>query len=373
MIGRLPFGLVCDDRVFSHDIGLTQRALRDGTPLDDGIEPHASVRITRRILALLTASGFAAACTMLPAREASPADLEAFHTRDYVAAVRRMSLDGGGQAGEAAPVGAGSFLAASVAAGGCLAAIEAVLAGRVSAAYVLARPPGHHALAGSGMGYCLFNNVVLAARRAQDLGAKRVMIVDWDVHHGNGTQGAFYDDPSVLFLSLHQDNWYPLDMGLLAQQGAGAGLGTTINVPLPAGTGDRGYAEAWSLIVVPAAQRFGPDVILISAGQDPAMFDPLGRMMLTMQGFRSLGRAARALADELCGGRLLLVQEGGYSAAYTPFATLGALEGASGLLTGVPDPYEGTSELWRAQAIWTDETRQAVRYAAEARTEVPRA
>src|SRR6185437_437120 len=217
-----------------------------------------------------------------------------------------------------------------------------------------------HAVASMGMGYCLLNNVAIEILHARQRGVPRVLILDRDVHHGNGTQAAFYDDPSLLFISLHQEDWYAIGMGGLDQRGAGAGIGATVNVPLPAGTGDRGYAAVMDRIVAPVARRLQPDLIVVSAGQDASMMDPLGRMLVSMAGFRAMGRRVRALADELCGGRLLLVQEGGYSEVYTPFSTLGALEGASGLITGTADPYLDQSELARAEVVFTHDTEQAI-------------
>jgi acetoin utilization deacetylase AcuC-like enzyme len=149
-------------------------------------------------------------------------------------------------------------------------------------------------------------------------------------------------------------------MGTLEQRGEGEGYGATINIPLPAGTGDRGYLEAMERVVDPAARHFRPELIIVSAGQDASMFDPLGRMLVTMAGFRVLGQRVRALADELCGGRLLVVQEGGYSEAYTPFCTLGALEGITGISTPVPDPYVASSELARARDVYTRDTAAAL-------------
>ena len=161
--------------------------------------------------------------------------------------------------------------------------------------------------------------------------AARVAILDWDVHHGNGTQAIFWEDPSVLFASIHQDGLYPAGSGPLTDRGAGAGEGTTLNVPLPAGCGDDAYLEAVERIVLPAIRSFGPDLILVSAGQDPAVNDPLGRMSVTTEGFRAMAAAVRACAHEVCDGRLAGFQEGGYSLAHMPFCTLAAVEGLLGL------------------------------------------
>ncbi len=365
MTSPYPFGLVYDERFLLHDTGMIRAVLPDGTILD-AVDHPSSARIIRRIHTLLTGSGLAQRLVPLAAREATIEEVAACHTRDYIARLQALSAAGEGEAGESAPVGPGSFQAALLAAGGSIEAVAAVLSGAVKGAYVLARPPGHHAVATMGMGYCLLSNVAIAALHARRHGVERIMILDWDVHHGNGTQEAFYADRSVLFLSLHQEDWYPLGMGMLEQMGTERGSGYTVNVPLPPGTGDRGYLAAFDRLVEPVARRFQPDLLMISAGQDASMFDPLGRMLVTMQGYRRLGERARALADDLCDGRMVVVQEGGYSEAYTPFCTLAALQGLAGIETAVPDPYAGTSELVRAQNILTRDTMAALDAACEA-------
>ena len=359
MNGSQSFGLAYDERMLQHDTGFVQQMLDDGTPFE-GVEHSSSSRIIGRTHALLVASGFAAECSQITVHEAAEHDIALYHSREYIASVRRLSETGGGSAGEAAPVSTGSYQAALLACGSAISAVDAVIDGDVRAAYALGRPPGHHALTDSGMGYCLFNNVVIAARHAQRRGLTRIMIVDWDVHHGNGTQAAFYDDPSVLFLSVHQDNWYPADMGALDQIGTGRGAGATMNVPLPAGTGDVGYIAVLDRIVAPVARHFKPEILLVSAGQDASMFDPLGRMQVTMAGFNALGQRARAIADEVCGGRLVLVQEGGYSLSYSPFCALATVCGAAGSTRTVPDPHLGASELAQSQSVYSRDTEQAV-------------
>jgi len=180
------------------------------------------------------------------------------------------------------------------------------------------------------MGFCLFNNVAIAARYAQDRGAERVAIIDWDVHHGNGTETIFWDDPSVLFVSLHQDDLYPIGRGRSSDRGEGEGEGTTLNVPLPPGTGDEGYGYAWEELVEPAVRAFDPDLIFVSAGQDPAASDPLGRMCVTTEGFREMTQRAMRLAEDLTYGRLVVALEGGYSLDHIPFCNLAILEALCG-------------------------------------------
>jgi acetoin utilization deacetylase AcuC-like enzyme len=353
------FGYVFDEQMLAHETGMVSVKLPDGRQLELG--PHPSgTPLTAGIHRLLAESGFVGRCTRIAARTASLDELLAVHAAPYVERVQRMSEAGGGNAGDVAPVGPASYAAARHAAGSTIAAVEAVLDGTVHGAYVLTRPPGHHALPDRGMGYCLFNNVAMGVRAAQRHGCRRVMVLDWDVHHGNGTQGVFEEDADVLFVSLHQEDWYPRDSGRLEDNGTGAGLGTTVNVPLPPGTGDRGYLTAFETIVAPVARRFRPDLLLISAGQDPAMLDPLGRMLVSAAGFLALGAHAARLAAELCAGRVVAVQEGGYSLYYTPVCTLKMLEGLTGLVTGVEDPYRLSTEQRRAESVLSAETQLAL-------------
>ncbi len=165
-------------------------------------------------------------------------------------------------------------------------------------------------------------------------------IVDWDVHHGNGTQQAFYDDPSVLFVSLHEAANFPVDGGEARETGGGAGAGYNANVPLPSGTGDAGYRHAFDELVLPLVEAFAPQLILVSAGQDANAFDPLGRMRVQRDGFRHMARALRQAAGGACGGRIVMLQEGGYSLPYLPIATLGVLEGLVGWNAPFDDPHQ---------------------------------
>ena len=360
-------GFVFDERYLGHDAGIEATVMmRDGsfTLLP---EPHPSaLYITRRIKEFLDGAGLTARMQSIAARAATEDELAVYHTHGYIEGVRALT-DGGPQKGGwgevefDTPLSAGSFEAALFAAGGAINAVDAVLRGVVHNAYALLRPPGHHAMSNRAMGFCIFNNAVVAAHYARRIyGLERILIVDWDVHHGNGTQDAFYRDPGVLFLSLHQHNWYPRLSGELEQVGSGNGVGYTINIPLPPGTGDRGYRAAFEQLVIPIGLHYKPQLILISAGQDASWLDPLAQQMMSMDGFRQISTGMRDLAEEICEGKLVLLQEGGYSAAYVPYCTAAVLEPVLRTDLGIVDLYDGSSELERSQTIFSRETQDAL-------------
>jgi len=245
-----------------------------------------------------------------------PVDLDLLarvHRQSYIAALKGFAESGGGHIDADTYVAPRSYDAALLAAGGAVELVRAVLAGRARNGIALVRPPGHHATRARGMGFCLLNNVAVAAMAAlMESGVSRVLIVDWDVHHGNGTQDIFYDSPQVLFFSTHQFPYYP-GSGDLREVGAGAGKGYTINVPLPAGVGDRGFARIYGELLTAAAERFRPDLILVSAGYDAHWDDPLAGLRLSLGGYWGLAQIVVALAERLCGGRLVVTLEGGYN------------------------------------------------------------
>jgi len=299
-----------------------------GAPAWAGSVAYERPERLEAIARVLAASGALDAVLRIPARAASEGELALAHDPAHVARVLAAGQDGQTvPLGPEAWAGPGSATAARVAVGGLLEAVRAVLDGALDSALVLGRPPGHHAEAGAAMGFCLFNALAVAARWAQrERGVQRVAILDWDVHHGNGTEAIFREDPTVLTVSLHQDGLYPAQTG-----GLEAGGPANVNVPLPAGTGDDGYLHALAEVVAPALRAFGPDLLLLGAGQDAGTTDPLGRMSVTVLGFRALADAAVALAQELCEGRVVASLEGGYSLAHLPVATLAVLEGLAGL------------------------------------------
>jgi acetoin utilization deacetylase AcuC-like enzyme len=336
-----PTGLIYDSRFLDHDTGL---ALVSATVPADSVwepQPHAaSPQLVSRAYSLLNRTGLLSQLVEVPARPATTEEIERVHTAEHVRRMREVSLAGGGEAGEYAPASRETYEVALLAAGGALAGVDAVVAGRVRNLYALLRPPGHHATPDKAMGFCYFNNVAIAARYAQHRhGMDRIAILDWDVHHGNGTQAAFFEDPSVLSISLHQEDWYPTGEGLVDDVGGAEGTGYAINVPLPAGTGNAGYLAAIERVVSPAIRHFAPDLILVSAGQDPSGVDPLARMAVSADGFRTMAAAVASLADEVCAGRLVACHEGGYSEGYAPVCTWAVIEGMSGIRTPYEDPY----------------------------------
>ncbi|HTT77890.1 MAG TPA: histone deacetylase [Candidatus Binataceae bacterium] len=205
-----------------------------------------------------------------------------------------------------------TWMTAVLAAGGVLTATEAVIDGEADNAFAIVRPPGHHALPGRAMGFCFFNNIAIAAKwLIERRGLSRVLILDWDVHHGNGTQEMFYASPQVLYMSTHQSPFYP-GSGGLEETGTGAGNGFTVNLPLPATFGDNEYLYGFDHLLMPIAHEFKPEFVLISAGFDSHYRDPLGSMRVTEAGFAAMTRRLKLLADEYCGGKLVAVLEGGY-------------------------------------------------------------
>jgi len=252
-----------------------------------------------------------------------------------------MSRENGGDAGECAPFGPGSFDIALLSAGGVLKGVDAVLDGKVNNAYCLVRPPGHHAERDQGRGFCLLSNVAIAAFHALEArGLSRISIIDWDVHHGNGTQQAFYADPRVMFVSIHQDRNYPVDSGSSKELGEGAGRGYNLNIPLPPGCGHGAYMEAIAA-ACRVAEAHRPELVLVSCGFDPAWTDPLGAMMCHSGTFREMTRMAMGVAERCCGGKIVLAHEGGYSEAYTPFCGLAVVEALAGRKSGTEDPWLG--------------------------------
>jgi len=252
------------------------------------------------------------------------------HAQHYVNLVQEVASRGGGNLDPDTYVNDRSYDVALLAAGGMLNLVQAILDGEVENGFALVRPPGHHALPGRGMGFCLFNNVAVAAKYAlSQHGLSRILIVDFDLHHGNSTQDVFYDTSEVVYFSTHQYPYYP-GTGHWSDIGQGEGEGYTINVPLPPGVGDEGYGRIFDEVLYPVAERYRPELILVSAGYDAHWADPLGMMQLSATGYTSLTRVLKEMAEEFCDGRLAFTLEGGYdleAVAHSVAATLQALLG----------------------------------------------
>jgi acetoin utilization deacetylase AcuC-like enzyme len=304
-------GWVTHELFYWHDSGL------EG-PSCPFMQPRPSSETAeskRRLANLVAATPLGEALTPIRPRPATDAEVLLVHTPAYLARMQAVSAAGGGYVGHELHCGPGGYRIAALSCGGVLAAVEAVLSGAVQNAYALVRPPGHHAERDKGHGFCMIDNVAVAAECALRAphGLQRVAIVDIDVHHGNGPEQAFYDRSEVLYISLHQDGLYPLDTGATTSSGAGAGAGYNVNIPLPPGCGIGAYAAAFERVVEPALRAHRPELILVSCGFDGSFLDPLGRMLLTSDDFRELTRRLRVCAEELCGGRLVFCHEGGYS------------------------------------------------------------
>jgi len=328
------------DDVLTHDTGEgVFEAPASPLLAEQILHPESAPRL-RNMRALLRNGSLAPRIDWHEGRHATRGELLAFHEAGYVDGIFAADAEGR-RFSSTTLMRSGSLRGLCAAAGTALAAVEHLCAtGQPSMALI--RPPGHHAAPAMADGYCFFNNAGLAARRAQALGLRRVAIIDWDVHHGNGTQEGFYADATVFTVSLHMDHgaWGPThpQTGAVDERGRGPGLGYNLNLPLPMGAGDQTYLRAFERFVVPALTAFSPDLIVIGNGQDAGQFDPNGRQLVTMAGFNALARAARGLANELCGGRLLVVQEGGYNPAYAAFCLYATAEGFLGEPLSCTDP-----------------------------------
>jgi acetoin utilization deacetylase AcuC-like enzyme len=264
------------------------------------------------IMRHLQSCGLLAQLEQLPTRPATREELLRNHEPALISLIQGLAEAGGGDLDNDTYISAGSYRAALYAAGATITACELACTGQVTRSMALVRPPGHHATARRAMGFCLFNNVAIAAHAALAQGwVKRLAIVDMDVHHGNGTASAFAEDPRVLFVSSHQWPLFP-GTGDWRDIGYGEGRGCTLNIPLPPYTGDLGFRQAFDLLIAPALRRFHPELILVSAGYDAHWADPLADLMVSVDTFWKTTLKLSLLADELCSGRLVYVLEGGY-------------------------------------------------------------
>lgn len=279
---------------------------------DTGQHPENAQRL-EAIVSHLEQTGLIKQLTPIKARPATIEELSLVHQERYIINVREAAQRGGGWLDMDTVMSPESYDAALYAAGGAIKATEAVSNGEVNSAFALVRPPGHHATSQRAMGFCLFNNIAVAAKHALNkYNLERILIIDFDVHHGNGTQEAFDDNRQVVYISTHQYPHYP-GTGSVEETGSGAAKGTMVNIPLPGGSGDAEYQQVFEQVVMPVAKRFSPQLILVSAGYDSHWADELAMMQVSTTGFAQMVKIIKGLADELCGGRLVFGLEGGYN------------------------------------------------------------
>jgi acetoin utilization deacetylase AcuC-like enzyme len=302
----------------------------------DPHHPESAERL-RAAVAHLREIGLWDAMTHIPARRATLEEILWVHTEDYVEELELICRRGGGHLDMDTYATHETYDVALLAAGGCLAAAEAIFAGEVTNAICLVRPPGHHALPSRGMGFCFLNNIALAAELAVRRAHRdQVSIVDWDVHHGNGTQGIFFDRGDVQYISIHQGALYP-GTGSVDEVGLDAGAGKTINIMLPPGAQDRHYVEAFEELIIPLVGVFEAEMIFVSCGFDSHAADPLARMCLTNSGYYAMTRMLVALAEKQCEGRLLVALEGGYDLDARASGTEAVCRGLLGLEPPEPE------------------------------------
>jgi acetoin utilization deacetylase AcuC-like enzyme len=317
----LKAGLVYDSIYLKHDTG---QHVENGRRLE-------------AIIAHLERTGLKQQLTPIESRAATIEEISLVHHKQYIAYVQEVAQKGGGWLDADTVVSPGSYEAALYAAGGVIKATEEVMNGEVNSAFALVRPPGHHATFQQAMGFCLFNNVAIAAKYAlAKYKLERIAIVDFDVHHGNGTHGTFYDNPQVLYISTHQYPFYP-GTGSASETGRGIAQGATVNIPLPAGCGDAEYLSVFEQIIIPVTRRFKPQFILVSAGYDPHWDDGLAMMQVSIAGFGQMVKIIKGLADELCSGRLVFSLEGGYNLTVLAASVKGTFDVLLGN-TDVEDP-----------------------------------
>ncbi len=336
------------------------------SPVGGWVQPPAGAGLAespeskRRAISLLQVSSLKDVVKWRTAAQASETDLMRVHPESYLQEFKRVSDAGGGELGPFAPFGKGSYEIARLSAGLAIQAMDDVCSGVFKNAYSMSRPPGHHCTPDEPMGFCLLSNIAIGveATLANHQHINKVAVLDWDVHHGNGTQAAFYGRNDVLTISIHQEGCFPPGYSGAEDRGEGEGEGYNINVPLLPGGGHDSYLSAMNKIAVPAIKAFDPDLIVVANGMDGNIYDPLARMLAYSDTYRALTEQTVALAAECCDHRLVVVHEGGYAESYVPFCTLAVIEGLLGQKSNVQDPELDMALAWqpnaRFQALQTE-------------------
>lgn len=337
----IPTGFIWDEKYLKHDVGEMKYNFKNSNVIEVGPEfehPQRAIVIKE----ILAKTGVLEKMVPFSPYEAKTEDLLRVHSEEHIKWVMEACKKGIREIGPEAYGNSMSEEIARLSAGGAMKAVDICMEEEeINQAYALIRPPGHHATTDMAMGFCLYNNVAVAASYAiEKYHLTKVLILDWDVHHGNGTEEIFYERNNVLFISIHEDSYFPLNSGEINKIGSGEGEGFNINIPLPPLTGDEGYQRTFIEVIEPIVQQYEPDLILVSAGQDSNAFDPLARMMVLRPGFRYMGRKIRELAKQYANGKLAILQEGGYSIPYLPIATLGVIEGLMDIEIDWQDPHQ---------------------------------
>ena len=354
-----------DERCFWHGGGNYAQLLPVGglvQPLVAGGLPEAP-ETKRRLKNLLEVSGLAETLHMAGAEPAGEDDMLRIHPATYLKDFKTLSDAGGGELGLKTPFGPGAYEIAALSAGLVKQAVLSVLQGDCTNAYALSRPPGHHCLPDFPNGFCLLANIPIAieAARKGNL-AERVAVLDWDVHHGNGTETIYFDDPDTLTISIHQERCYPQDSGDVDVTGSDNAPNSNMNIPLPPGAGHAAYLEVMERLVIPKLRQFKPDLVVVACGFDAASGDPLSRMMCSSETFRLMTRMVMAETD----GKLVAAHEGGYSEVYVPFCGHAVLEEMSGAANPIEDPMleriNNQQANSRAQAFYSSEITRMVEF-----------
>ncbi|UNM97298.1 class II histone deacetylase [Ignatzschineria rhizosphaerae] len=317
----------------------------ESLPVGEWVQPSSSGGLAespeskRRFKNLLDKGGLTQKMVLGNYKILSDEDLMRVHPDYYIEKFKQLSQSGGGELGFNAPIGPYSFEIAKISAGLATQAIEDVWLQKVDNAYALSRPPGHHCLRDEAMGFCVLSNIAIAIEYCREYhGLKRVLVLDWDVHHGNGTQSIYEEDGDIYTISIHQENCFPPGYSGREDIGKGDGLGANLNLPLPAGSGHHAYLKVINEIVIPEIERFKPEIIIIASGFDANALDPLARMLAYSDTYREMTQRICDVADNVCNGKIVAVHEGGYSESYVPFCGVAVVEGLMGHKSPVVDP-----------------------------------